>query len=326
MRAALAILVLLAACDDEPAIPDPSTPIPSAFHHDFDRVPEAGAGMSVVYAYRDSFADGSPGTSFSGAHLFVTQGRTTEGGYVAERLVVGEIVDGFWSSDWGPTATCGGTATFADGAWTIAVTGPAACVRWNGVYRHEIAGATGYYPAVPTEEPPRDPEIVLPAPTTAFARAIARLGELRASSERCPVALRAPDAEVASGDSPGEAALRHAGEATGEPFELMHATSGEMLPSAPESAQRYQVLYVRTRHVAPSVDPGGGTFTAGSSRGRAYLVDVPAERVVCIGDVEATNGDAISAPSERSAAMWLTLQLAIAEERAVALGLFAVAD
>lgn len=55
-------------------------------------------------------------------------------------------------------------------------------------------------------------------------------------------------------------------------------------------------------------------------------MDTTEGRVVCMGEVAAQNGDAMRGSSEAMAEMWLTLQLGIAEERAIALGLHAVAE
>lgn len=327
MRRVLAIGLLTwsvgSGCDAPPEIVGTATRIPQALQD--GRFSASGPGpVTQLFVYGDSFADGTPGSPFGDAHLFVTRGHETSGGYVADEVVVGVLHDGLLRAYWTPSATCAGTASYADDAWTLALGDDPQCARWNGVYR-DAEAARAPMIAAATAPVDAEPVLVLPPPTTPFARALAQLPSLRASEAPCPVALRVPAEELTTSDSPGEAALRHAGEATGEAFEVLHAVSGEALPSDRGSRLRYQALYVQTTHAAPSIDPGGSTFTPGRSRGRAFLVDVEREQVVCVGDVHAQNGPAITGGSEARAALWLTLQLALAEERAIATGLHAVA-
>ncbi len=325
------LLAVLPACDDRPTVPVPAERIPEVAQHHGETLAAVGpAEMSSIFVYDDDMADGSPESGFGGPHLHVAAGHLTEGGgYVADEVVIGELVPGFLMFRGRSVVAhaCSGTATYADATWTIALGGGADCERWNGVFRPRPPWVDSWddprlHPAPAAPVAPPVLRLVVPPPTTPFSRALVGLDAIEPGDAPCAVTLRAPDAEITAGATPGEAALHHAGEGAGEAFEVVRGTSGELLPSAPQSAERYQALFVRTEHREPAV-LDGSSFSGGVSRGRAFLVDMTEGRVVCVGDVSATNGDAMSAPSERSAAMWLTLQLLLAEKRAIALGLHA---
>lgn len=322
------ILLLLAGCDDRPTVPRPADEVPGeAMHHGRTLAAVGPAALSSILVYDTNITDGSPGAPHGGPRLWFAAGHLTDDGYVADEVVLGDYVPGslFSSPRTALVSPCTGTATYADETWTIALGGSAECERYNGVFRPRPPWVDSWddpalHPVAVAPAPPPVLRLVLPPPSTAFARALTGIDTMEPSESPCAVSLRAPDAEIASGASPGEAALRHAGEGGGEPFEIVRADSGEMLPSAPGNAGRYQALFVRTEHREPAV-LDGTSFSAGLARGRAFLVDMEQGRVVCVGDVSATNGAAMDASSERSAAMWLTLQLMIAEQRAIALGL-----
>lgn len=324
IRPGLALL-LLTACDSATEVRPLPVPIPSELQYHGVRLAnvDPSAPITELFVYDDDVVDATPGHDYDAPRLFVESGRSTEGGYEGSDVVISQLEQSFWSSHWVVLERCTGTLRHADGAWTIALSGSPSCVHWNGTFRPEAPSAGA--PAAPVvASAPAPLSLVLPPPTTPFARALAGLDRWQPSDAPCPVALRAPDAEVAGGARPGEAALHHAGEATGEPFEVVRATSGAALPSEAASSRRYQVLYVRTEHREPSIEDAY-SFSAGRSAGRAFLIDTAAGRVVCVGDVAARNGEAITGASDREAEMWLVLQLQIAEERAIALGLHAIA-
>lgn len=331
----LGTVLLIAGCDERPTVPMPADTVPTAAQHHGDTLAAVGpAEVASIFVYDTNITDGSPGAFHDGPRLYIAAGHATDQGYVADGVVLGEHIPGsvFTSAHTALVSPCTGTATYAEETWTIALGGGAACEHWNGVFRARPPWVDSWddprlHPPTAPAEPHVPPAltILLPPPTTPFARALAGIDAMAPGDAPCPVSLHAPDAEIATGATPGEAALRHADDRDGERFEVMHAESGTTLPSAPASALRYQALFVRTEHREPSVIDDT-SFTAGLSRGRAFLVDTSEGRVVCVGDVLATNGAAMTASSERSAAMWLTLQLAIAEERAIALGLRAPAS
>ncbi|MFO0682075.1 MAG: hypothetical protein U0234_08490 [Sandaracinus sp.] len=299
MRALFVLsMLLLAACEDPPApLAEQGPPLPEAALGHF--------GASGITVRGTVISDR---LMISSVQLCILGGAAGADTYEATRVVVCDTYRR--SSEAAPyyyaVSPCTGGARFSVDTWTLDLHGSEACERFDGVHTNAA--------------PPPDPG------DAAFVAALAGLETLRASEAPCPVALRAPDAEIASGDSPGEAALHHVGEGTGEAFEVIHADVGGPLPTRPESPARYQAVYVRAAHTSPAIDPGGSTFTPGSSRGTAYLVDTTEGRVVCMGEVAAQNGDAMRGSSEAMAEMWLTLQLGIAEERAIALGLHAVAE
>jgi len=332
MRLGTLLALLILGCDDRPEPTRPAVIVPNEYQHHGEELAAVGdATMSSIFVYDDSIADGTPSAPFGAPHLFITRGESTDHGYVASALAIGVVASGVFSSSWRITTTCAGTASYADATWTIALSGDPACTQWNGTFRARPSWVDSWddprltaaaEPASVAVDPPLS--LVLPPPTTDFARALVGLDAITPSDAPCAIALHAPDVETTSGDRPGEAALQHAGEGGGETFEVIDATSGETLPSAPESPARYQALFVRVVHRDPVVSDGA--FDPGVARGRAFLVDTVQGRVVCVGDVAAENGTGIQARDEAGARMWLTIQLQLAEERAIALGLHAIAQ
>lgn len=325
---ALLLTVLLVACDDTPKV----QPIDEAAPHTVGEfLREGGSGVESIFEYGRDF--GSSGEHF---HMFIEAGhREGDEGYVATELVLAELYRPLiGDSIWTPVHRCTGTAT-REGSpegrrWTLELGGPAECARWSGVFVHSApwaspSAARAPEPTEPTEpsEPSAPAELVVPAPSTPFARALADAAALTPGEAACPIRLRRPSEAATAGVSPGEAALREQDSyaASGEAFGVVRATSGQTAPADPDSADRYQALYVRTVNRQPRVEGMG--FFAGESRGRAFLVDTREGRVVCVGDIRATNGDAIQAPrgDARRAEMWLNIQLLLAEERAIATSL-----
>lgn len=329
VRAFVVALVFVAGCDRRPVVPSPRDPVPTEARHEGERLAAVGpAAVPFIRVYDDNiYGEGNPR---DGTRLYIASGHVTEDGYLADRVVLADHVPKwlFRPAHAALVSECTGTATYADGTWTIALGGSPACESTNGVFRARPLWVDSWddprlHPVAAAPEPPPTLTLVLPPATTPFARAIAELPAIEPSDQPCGVTLRLPSAESASGARPDEVPVGALVEREGESFEVVRATSGAMLPSEPGGPARYQVLYVRTAHRDPRI-LDRVSFVGGRSQGRAYLVDMTEGRVVCAGDVSATNGDSLDASSQRSAEMWLALQLAAAERRAIALHLRAL--
>lgn len=318
------LITMVVACGPPPRPAQPEDYVPESMQGHF--MTTDGSHWHL-YVHDASFAVADTAIEYD-SHLAITSSQLEGDRYVARAgQTVGPHSTLFGGVEHRIDATCTGTGTFENDTWTLAFDGDLSCRSYNGTFtRFEQ----------PAERPRRTPRgeashdgqlhLLVPPDETPFAHAIQGAETVTPGEAPCPVALRTPSADVASGDDPGQAAIRHQGEDEGAEFEVIHVDSGVELPTQPESRQRYQAIYVRVEHSEPSVEWTAGTFEAGTSRGRAFLVDTQEGRIVCVGDVAAQNGDAIQGSSEASARMWLTLQLEIAEERAIALGLRAPAE
>ncbi len=322
-----AALVLGTACDGREVAPPDYHDVLKATMGDYERVGEPGAPPEKMYA-NSRFSGPSAGPGEEKERLAIVHGHETVGGFLADELMAEVYVPGtFTTGSDRVVARCDGSATWADAEWTVSLTGPESCTRWNGTWTQ----VKPLFPEVKKRAPTlpaerilgEDPVLVLPPAATPFSTAIARIGVLRAGDQPCPVVLHAPDAALVASATPGQDALRLGSSFTDEPFSIVAADSGAILPDQPASTARYQALYVRTSHAEPEVAKHGHTFTPGHSAGRVWLVDMQAGSVVCVGDVRAENGDTMEGSTEREAGMWLILQLGMAEERAIALGLYA---
>lgn len=313
-------LTVIAGCSPD-VMPWPSESVGSAMQGVYDNV-NANAAMRSISVAPSYFANGD-NYSADDVRLHIAVGVATPGNYRATSLFLATMHEGWIHSNWAKQQDCSGEARFANNEWTIQLTG-AECARWNGVYRHhEPPPQEPAVEAIPSTIPERPLELVPPPPTTPLARALQSLGTLEASDQPCSISLQLPDTSLVESATPGEAALRNPSQG-GEEFEIVRVTSGTPLPAQLSPSYRYQALLVMTAHSDPVVNMSDHSFDGGHSRGRAYLVDTQENRVLCIADVDAQNGDGIRGHSESEALMWLRIQLMLSEQRAIALGVRAV--
>lgn len=322
----IALLVIaLAACGGPPPLPPPPrVPIPESMQAHF--MTDDGTHLHL-WAHANYLTTAPTGIEYGDTRLHVTSSRLEGERYVIDRVaVIGTHSATFGGIERRIDTTCGGTATYENDAWTLALTGDYPCTQYNVRFtrfepRETVARRT------PRGEPSHDGvlHVLVPPDDGPFAHALQGIETMRPGDAPCPVTLRAPHEDQASGADPGAAALRHRDEGGGEEFAVVRVESGVELPNTTDSRARYQAVYVQVESVRPSVDAANRTFVSGFSRGRAYLVDTQEHRVVCVGDVSAQNGDRLRAQSNQYAELWLGLQLATAEERAVALGMRAPA-
>lgn len=80
------------------------------------------------------------------------------------------------------------------------------------------------------------------------------------------------------------------------------------------------VLYVETERIDPALDEGSQSFTAGRSRGTAYVWDRSVLRFACIAQVDAQSSPSVTSlrKDDRSAILWIAMDLIFNIERDIA--------
>jgi hypothetical protein len=165
--------------------------------------------------------------------------------------------------------------------------------------------------------PARPPDPQLAEAKEAYRRSIADHASWRPSSEPCPVKMN-PLPPAKPGQNLGRAALAE-GPREGRLNTNVVRSFEERNPIT-RVGDAVEVLYVETSRVNPVPDPTTQTYRPGISKGVAYVWDAAQSRFACMADVNARSSSTVTSlgKDDKSAAMWMALDLMFAIEREVA--------
>lgn len=166
-------------------------------------------------------------------------------------------------------------------------------------------------PPTATKPPPPPPD------RSAYDRAVAGHESWRPSADPCPIKM-SPLPPPKPGENLGQLAL-NVGAREGRLNTNVVKSFDEGKPLG-TTGDAVEVLYVESTRVDPALDPSSQTYTAGTSKGTAYVWDRAASRFACMAEVNARSSASVTSlgKEDRSAALWLALDLMFAIEREVA--------